>query len=183
MTAHMHTRMNSHGYLFVSVIYQCANPLKWGTESTLITKVDMEYWGQVLVNISKYLTYTGGCVSVAFLTHWGRVKHIYAPVIIIGSDNGFSPDRRQVIIQINSGTLLIWPSGMNFIEILIGNHIYIYISGVNTFENFENIVCKMSAICRPGGTVVCRYGNLQCRQRRQSWYYDDFQFSVLWASL
>ena len=177
MTAHMHTRMNSHGYLFVSVIYQCANPLKWGTESTLITKVDMEYWGQVLVNISKYLTYTGGCVSVAFLTHWGRVKHICAPVIIIGSDNGFSPGRCQVIIQINAGTLLIWNIYICMCIYIFQGKIYLKTLKISSAK------WQMATICRPGGTVVCRYGNLQCDQRRQSWHYDDFQFSVLWACL
>ena len=38
---------------------------------------------------------------------------------IIGSDNGLSPDRRQVIIWTNAGLLLTGPSGTNFSEILI----------------------------------------------------------------
>ena len=41
----------------------------------------------------------------------------------IGSDNGLSPDRRQAIIRINAGILLIRPLGTNFsaflVEILI----------------------------------------------------------------
>ena len=44
---------------------------------------------------------------------------IYAPVIIIGSDNGLSPGRRQAIIWNNAGILLIGPLGTNFSEILI----------------------------------------------------------------
>ena len=40
-------------------------------------------------------------------------------LIIIGSDNGLSPGRRQAIIWTNAGILLIWPLGRNFSEILI----------------------------------------------------------------
>ena len=35
-------------------------------------------------------------------------------LIIIGSDNGLSPDRRQAIIWTNAGLLLIEPLGTNF---------------------------------------------------------------------
>ena len=42
---------------------------------------------------------------------------------IIVSDNGLSPDRRQVIIWTNAGILLIGPLGTNFNEILIEIHI------------------------------------------------------------
>ena len=40
-------------------------------------------------------------------------------LIIIGSDNGLSPVRRQAIIT-SAGILLIGPLGRNFSEILIG---------------------------------------------------------------
>ena len=54
------------------------------------------------------------------LTHWGRVTHIcVGKLIIIGSDNGLSPERRQAIIWPNAGILLIGPLGTNFSEILI----------------------------------------------------------------
>ena len=54
------------------------------------------------------------------LTHWGRVTHIcVGKLTIIGSDNGLSPERRQVIIWTNAGILLIGPLGTNFSEILI----------------------------------------------------------------
>ena len=63
-------------------------------------------------------------------------------VLIIGSDNGLSPGRRQAIILTNAGTLLIWPLGTNFSEILIE---------INTFSfkqnAFENVVWQMAAIC------------------------------------
>ena len=52
------------------------------------------------------------------LTHWGRVKHIcVSNLTIIGSDNGLSPGRRQAIIWISAGILLIWTVGTNFSEI------------------------------------------------------------------
>ena len=41
-------------------------------------------------------------------------------LIIIGSDNGLSPGRRQAIIWTNTGILLNGPLGTNFSEILIG---------------------------------------------------------------
>ena len=53
-------------------------------------------------------------------THWGRVTHIcVGKLIIIGSDSGLSPDRRQVIIWTNAGILLIGTLGTKFREILI----------------------------------------------------------------
>ena len=47
---------------------------------------------------------------------------IYATLnwVIISSDNGLSPVRRQVIIWTNAGILLIGPLGTNFSEILVG---------------------------------------------------------------
>ena len=63
------------------------------------------------------------CVNLSYifvLTHWGRVTHIcVSKLIIIGSDNGFAPTRRQAIIWTNAGILLIGPLGTNFSEILI----------------------------------------------------------------
>ena len=54
------------------------------------------------------------------LTHWGRVTHICVEnLIIIGSDNGLLPGRRQAIIWTNTGLLLIGPLRTNFSEILI----------------------------------------------------------------
>ena len=41
---------------------------------------------------------------------------------IIGSDNGLSPGRRQVIIWTNAGILLIGPLGINFSETCIHFH-------------------------------------------------------------
>ena len=78
-------------------------------------------------------------------------------IIIIGSDNGFSPGRRQAIIWINAGILLIGPLGTNFIE----NVIEIY-----TFS-FEKMHVKMSSGQRrpscPGLNVLSKsYWNHIC---------------------
>ena len=49
-------------------------------------------------------------VKFHFLTHWGRVTHICVfTLIIIGSDNGLLPGRRQAIIWTNDGILFIGP--------------------------------------------------------------------------
>ena len=57
------------------------------------------------------------------LTHWGAVTHICVSKLnIVGSDNGLSPGRRQAIIWTNTGILLIWPLGTNFIEMFIFFH-------------------------------------------------------------
>ena len=54
-----------------------------------------------------------------WLTDWGQVTHLcVSHLTIIGSDNGLSPGRRQAIIWINDGILLIAPLGTKFSEIL-----------------------------------------------------------------
>ena len=59
------------------------------------------------------------------LTHWGRVTHIcVGKLIIIGSDNGLSPGRRQAIIWTSAGIWLMGPLGTNISEILIKIHIF-----------------------------------------------------------
>ena len=59
------------------------------------------------------------------LIHWGRMTHVcISKLTIFGSDNGLSPGRRQAIIWINAGILLIGPSGTISSEILIEIHIF-----------------------------------------------------------
>ena len=54
------------------------------------------------------------------LTHWGRVTHIcIGKLVIIGSNNGLSPDRRQAIIWTNAGLMSIGPMRTYFSENLI----------------------------------------------------------------
>ena len=58
-------------------------------------------------------------------TYWGRVTHIcVGKLTTIGSDNGFSPGRRQAIIWTSAGILLIGPLGTNFTETLIKNQTF-----------------------------------------------------------
>ena len=54
------------------------------------------------------------------LIHWGRVMQIcVSKSIIIGSDNGLTPGRCQVIIRTNAELLLMEPQETHFSEILI----------------------------------------------------------------
>ena len=59
-------------------------------------------------------------IAITCLTHWGWVTHMcVSKITIIGSDNGLSPGRRQAIIWINAGILLIGPLGTKFSEIYV----------------------------------------------------------------
>ena len=61
------------------------------------------------------------------LTHWGRVAHNSVNKLnIIGSDNGLSPGRRQTIIWTDAVILLIWPLGINFSEMSIEIHAFLF---------------------------------------------------------
>ena len=75
-------------------------------------------------------------VPLGVLTHWRRVTHIcVGNLTIIGSDNGFSPGRRQAITWTNVGILLIWPIGTYFSEMSIEIHTF----------SFNKIHLKMSS--------------------------------------
>ena len=79
-------------------------------------------------------------------------------IIIIGSDNGLSPGRRQAIIWTNAGILLIGPLRIKFSEILIE---------INTFL-FNKMHLKMSSaklrLFRLGPNVLmCIYYDAKCR--------------------
>ena len=68
------------------------------------------------INVSHKKLFSANIITID-LIHWGRVTHIcVGKIIIIGSDNGLSPDRRQAIIWTNAGLLLIGPLGINFSE-------------------------------------------------------------------
>ena len=71
------------------------------------------------------------------LTHWGRAMHIcVSKPTIIGSDNGLSPGRRQVIIWTNAGRFLIRTSGTNVSE---------FFSKIHTFS-FKKMHRKISSV-------------------------------------
>ena len=81
-------------------------------------------------------------MRLRLLIHRGRVTHIcVSKLTITGSDNGLSPGRRQAIIWTNTGILLIWPLGTNFIEILIGIHTFSL-----TKMHLNVSVCRMATI-------------------------------------
>ena len=71
-----------------------------------------------------------------FIYHWGWVTQIcVCKIILIGSDNGLSPVRRQAIIWTNAGILLIETWGIHFSEIL---------TEINTFS-FKKMHFKLSS--------------------------------------
>ena len=80
--------------------------------------------------------------SVSLLTLWGRVTHIcVSKQTIVGSENGLSPGRGQVIIWTCAGLLVIWTFG-NKLQWNFNKNSYIFIQ-----ENaFENVVWKMATI-------------------------------------
>ena len=70
----------------------------------------------------------------AVLTHWGRVTHIcVSKLTIVGSNNGLSPGRRQVIIWTTAEILLIGVHGNSEISI-----------DIQTFS-FKKMHLKMSS--------------------------------------
>ena len=89
--------------------------------------------------MASFLSMVSGMWDLSYikdLTHWGRVTHIcVSKIIIIGSDNGLSPGRRQAIIWTNAGILLIEPLRTNFSEILIEIHTF----------SFKKMHLKMSS--------------------------------------
>ena len=98
------------------------------------------YWLYFKHEVIFYLVNSG--LTIQTLTQWGRVTHIcVGNHTIIGSDNGLSPSRRQAIIWINAGILLIGPLETNFNEILIEIHIFSFNENA-----FEMVVCEMAAI-------------------------------------
>ena len=85
---------------------------------------------------------------ISALTHWGRVTHICVSILTtIGSDNGFSPGRRQAIIWTNAGILLIGPLGTNFSEMLIEFYAFPFkkMHGKCRLENVDHFVS--ASIC------------------------------------
>ena len=91
---------------------------------------------------------TGIGVVFMLLINWGRVTHICVNnLAITGSDNGFSPGRRQAIIWSYAGILLIWQLGTNLCEILIGNHI----------NSFKKMSLKLSSAKFCLGLKVLRW--------------------------
>ena len=116
-----------------------------GRGSELFVKYHRRYINRVIIPASQcsfsVTRIAWRSVKSIDLTHWGWVTHIcLGNLIIIDSDNGLSPGRRQAIIWTNAGILLTAPLGTNFIETLIR---------IQTFS-FKKIHLKMtSAKWRP----------------------------------
>ena len=107
-----------------------------------------------IVHWSSYINFSIGDhmgIWYYMLTHWGRVTHIcVGKLIIIGSDNGLSPDRRQAIIWTNAGLMSIGPMRTYFSE-----NTTIFIEEIAR----ENVVREMASIlsqpqCVKGDEVV-----------------------------
>ena len=85
-------------------------------------------------------------------------------LIIIGSDNGLPPGRRQATIWTNAGILLIGPLGTNFSEILIE---------IQTFS-FMKMHLEMSSVkWRPfclGLNVLMFHFTMSYRPQRQQFH-------------
>ena len=90
-----------------------------------------------------------------FLTHWGRLVHIWiSKLSIIGSYNGLLPGQHQAIIWTNPGILLIWTPETN-----LKQKSYIFIQE-NAFENVISEIATMSS--RPQCVIQIKYGLPYC---------------------
>ena len=89
--------------------------------------------------LSYFLLYLSQC---RILTRWDRVTHKYvSDSTLIGSDNGLSPGRRQVIMRTITGILLKWSLG-NKLQRHFNRNLYIFVQ-----ENaIENVIWKMAGI-------------------------------------
>ena len=94
-------------------------------------------------------------VRKSLFIHWGRATHM---CVIIGSDIGLSPDRRQAIIWSNAGILLIRTRSK--LQWNIKRNSYIFIQE----NSFENVVCEMAAILSRPQCVKNMNFNMGCIQ-------------------
>ena len=120
-----------------------------------------------------------------FLTHWGRVAHIWvSDLTIIGSDNSFSPCGHQAIVSTFAGVVLILTLGTNFSEIL---------REINTFsvkKMYLKLTAKWRRFCLAlnlsipfGWTIFCCFISLGFKQihyitGKSTWYYAFNQSKV-----
>ena len=98
---------------------QMAKTSKWSRIHFNINKPSLQPWKSPWSR--GCLIFTIGLIILVGGYHavypWGRMTHIcVSNLIIIASDNGLSPGRRQAIIWTNAGISLIGPLGTNFSE-------------------------------------------------------------------
>ena len=82
---------------------------------TVVIDLKLEDFGDICpdsLDLNKQTT------GIPYLTHWGRVTHIYVGKLT-NTDNGLLPGRRQIIIWTNAGILVNGPLGTNFRKIHI----------------------------------------------------------------
>ena len=92
--------------------------ISWGKFAFKCAEMEVEWGLSILSDCIAHEPYWSK--FSCSLTHWGRVTHMcVSKLTISASDNGLSPGRRQAIIWIDAGILLIGPSGTNFNEMLI----------------------------------------------------------------
>ena len=98
---------------------------------------------------------------------WDRVTHSYvSKIIVIGSDNGLSPGRRQAIIWTNAEILVLRPLEINFGEILIE---------VNRFL-FKKMNLKMSSA--KWGQSNFRFTHTHKINRPRTHFTNDFSITI-----
>ena len=95
---------------------------------------------------------------------WGRVTQTcISKLIMIGPDNGLSPDWRQAILWTNGIILLIGPMGINTSENLIAT---------NTLSFRKNLGLNVLNLTVSSGTVITYFNISYCiehRNDRRTW--------------
>ena len=98
--------------LLISYFYRIQGPI---CQEILVKPASR--WNREMKQGQKFSPFVWRCLWCP-LTHWGHVTPIcVSNLTIIGSDNGLSPDRRQVITWTNGGILLIGPLRTNLNKI------------------------------------------------------------------
>ena len=138
----------------------------------------------------------------SILTHWGQVTHVCAnELTIIGSDNGLLPGRRQAIIWINDGILLIGPLGIKFREIYIEILIFSFkkmrlkVSSVKLAAIFLDLnmlvtgqawqvvltpaLMQVTLPCTCGTTVYCCWVQMPDHMVYRWWHHGDVIISAM----
>ena len=122
-----------------------------------------------------------------YLTHWGWVTHIcVGKLIIIGSNNGLSPDRCQAIIWTNAGLLSIGPLRTYFSENLFKIQqfslriLHVKMSsakwrpsclGINVLNKQRQKNPKVTWV-RRRGQVTCQVTGFRIGDRKRYWYWN-----------
>ena len=128
------------------------------------------YWNTVHFKVS-YAKLQPHCSCHNLLTHWGRVTHICVSKLnIIGSDNGLSPGRRQVIIWTNTEILFIGPLRTKFNQILIEIDIFSFKK-----MHLEKLSGKWRPFCL-GPNVLTHIQRQSCTCSVTLWLYTGSQF-------